>query len=58
MPEPVANDPFVEDFGSLDIMGGQVFTDWSGGVETKDPRLRHCGYGVAWISLDGGLLDT
>ena len=27
---PVADDPFVEDFGSLDIMGGHVFTDGSG----------------------------
>ena len=27
---PVAEDPFVEDFGSLDIMGGHVFTDGSG----------------------------
>ena len=28
---PVANDPFVEDFGSLDILGGHVFTDGSFG---------------------------
>ena len=27
---PVADDPFVEDFGSLDIMGGHVFTDGNG----------------------------
>ena len=50
--------PFVEDFGSLDIMGGHVFTDGSGGAETKDPRLRRCGFGVAWILLNGGLLNT
>ena len=55
---PVADDPFVEDFGSLHIMGGHVFTDGSGGAETKDPRLRRCGYGVAWIFSDGGLLNT
>ena len=34
---PVADDPFVEDFGSLDIMGGHVFTDGSGSAETKTP---------------------
>ena len=28
---PVSDDPFVEDSGSLDIMGGHVFTDGSGG---------------------------
>ena len=55
---PVADDPFVEDFGSLDTMGGHVFTDGSGGAETKDPRLRRCGYGVAWIFSDGGLRNT
>ena len=55
---PVANDPFVEDFGSLDMMGGHVFTDGSGGAETKDPRLRRCGFGVAWILSNGGLLST
>ena len=55
---PVANDPFVEDFGSLHIMGGHVVTDGSGGDETKDPRLWRCGYGVAWIFSDGGLLNT
>ena len=54
---PVAEDPFVEDFGSVHIMGGHVFTDGSGGAETKDP-LRRCGYGVAWIFSDGGLLYT
>ena len=53
---PVANDPFVEDFGSLDIMGGHVFTDGSRGAETKDPRLRRCGFCVAWILTNGGLL--
>ena len=37
---PITNEPFVEDFGSLDIMGGHVFTDGSGGVETKDPPLQ------------------
>ena len=55
---PVADDPFVEDFGSLHTMGGHVFTDGSGGAETKDPRSRRCGYGVAWIFSDGGLLYT
>ena len=54
---PVAGDPFVEDFGSLHIMGGHVFTDGSRGAETRDPRLRSCGYGVAWIFSDGGLLN-
>ena len=39
---PVADDLFVEDFGSLDIMGGHVFTDGSGGAETKDLGLRRC----------------
>ena len=34
---PVTDDPFVEDFGSLDMRGGHVFTDGSGGAETKDP---------------------
>ena len=29
---PVAEDPFVEVFGSLHIMGGHVFTDGSGGA--------------------------
>ena len=33
---PVADDPLVEDFDSLHIMGGHVFTDGSGGAETKD----------------------
>ena len=55
---PVADDPFVEDFGSLDIMGGHIFTHGSGGAETKDPRLRRCGFGVAWILSNGGLLNT
>ena len=55
---PAADDPFVEDFGWLDIMGGHVFTDGSGGAETKDPRLRRCGFGVAWILSNGGLLST
>ena len=55
---PVADDPFAEDFGSLDIMGGHVFTDGSGSTETKDPRLRRCGFGVAWILSNGGLLST
>ena len=55
---PVADDPFVEDFGSLDIKGGHVFTDGSGGAETKDNRLRRCGFGVAWILSSGGLLST
>ena len=36
---PVADDPFVDDFGSLDIMGGHAFTDGSGGTETKDPAV-------------------
>ena len=31
---------------------------WSGGPETKDPRLRRCGHGIAWIFSDGGLLNT
>ena len=52
-----ASDPFVEDFGSLDIMGGHVFTDGSGGAETKDPRHHRCGFGVAWIISNGGLLQ-
>ena len=30
----------------------------AGRAETKDPRLRRCGYGVAWIFSDGGLLNT
>ena len=34
---PVAEQPFAEDFGSLDIAGGHVFTDGSRGTETKDP---------------------
>ena len=55
---PVADDLFVEDFGSLDIMGGHVFTDGSRGAETKDPRLRRCGFGIAWIFSEGGLLST
>ena len=55
---PVADDPFVEEFGSLDIMGGHVFTDGSGGAESKDFHLRRCGVGVAWILSDGGLLST
>ena len=57
-PELPVADAFVEDFGSLDIMGGPVFTDGSGGAETKDPRFRRCGYGVTWILSDGGLLNT
>ena len=44
---PTAEDTFAEDFGSLDITGGHVFTDGSGGTETKDPRFRRCGCGVA-----------
>ena len=55
---PFAEQPFAEDFGSLDIAGGHVFTDGSGGTETKDPRLRRCGYGVAWVSANGGMLNT
>ena len=55
---PVADDPFVEDFGSLDIIGGPVFTDGCAGAETKDPRHRRCGFGVAWILSNGGLLST
>ena len=55
---PVADDPLVEDFGPLHIMGGHVFTDGSGRAETKDPRLRRCGYGVAWVFSDGVLLNT
>ena len=55
---PVADEPFVEDFGSLVIMGGHIFTDGSGGAETKDPRLRRCGFGVAWILSNGGLVST
>ena len=39
-------------------MGGHLFTDGSGGTETKDPRLRRCGHGVAWILSNGGLLNT
>ena len=39
-------------------MGGHVFTDGSRGAETKDPRLRRCGFGVAWILSSGGLLST
>ena len=52
------DEPFVEDFGSLDIVGGHIFTDGSGGAETKDPRLRRCFYGVTWILSDGGLINT
>ena len=55
---PFAEQPFAEDFGSLDIAGGHVFTDGSGGTETKDPRLRRCGYGVAWVLANGGTLNT
>ena len=55
---PFAEQPFAEDFGSLDIVGGHVFTDGSGGTETKDPRLRRCGYGVAWVLANGGMLNT
>ena len=55
---PVAEETFVEDFGLVHIMGGHVFTDGSGGAETKDPRLRRCGFGVACILLNGGLLNT
>ena len=54
----VAEDPFVDDFGSLHIKGGHVFTEGSVGAKTKDTRLRRCGYGVAWIFSDGGLLNT
>ena len=28
------------------------------GAETKDPRPRRCGFGVAWILSNGGLLHT
>ena len=55
---PAADDPFDEDFGSLHILGGHVFTDGSGGAETKDPRLRRCGCGVTWILSDGGSINT
>ena len=55
---PFAEQPFAEDFGSLNIAGGHVFTDGSGGTETKDPRLRRCGYGVAWVLANGGMLNT
>ena len=55
---PVAEDPIVEDFGSVHIMGGHVFTDGSGGAETKDPRLRRCGFGVTWNLTNGGLFST
>ena len=55
---PFAEQPFAEDFGSLDIAGGHVFTDGSGGTETKDPRLRRCGCGVAWVLANGGMLNT
>ena len=55
---PFAEQPFAEDFGSLDIAGGHVFTGGSGGTETKDPRLRRCGYGVAWVLANGGMLNT
>ena len=34
---PVAEDPFVEDFGSLHIMGGHVFTDGRGELRPKTP---------------------
>ena len=41
-------------------------TSWAGtfsqigawGAETKDPRLRRCGFGVAWILSNGSLLST
>ena len=39
-------------------MGGHVFTDGSCGAETKDPRLRRCDFGIAWIFSEGGLLST
>ena len=29
-----------------------------GGTETKDSRLRRCGYGVAWVLANGGTLNT
>ena len=48
---PVANDPFFEDFGSLHIMGGHVFTDGSGEAETKDPAS-----GAAVMVLHGSSL--
>ena len=35
-----------------------VFTDGSGGTETKDPHLRRCGYGVAWVLANCGTLNT
>ena len=55
---PTTEEPFAEDFGSLEVTGGHVFTDGSGGTETKDPRLRRCSYGVAWILANGGTLNT
>ena len=30
----------------------------SGGAETKDHRLRRCGYGVAWVLVNGSTLNT
>ena len=39
-------------------MGGHVFTDGSGGAETKDTHLRRRGFGVEWILSNGGLLNT
>ena len=39
-------------------MGGHVFTERSGGTETKGPRLRRDGYGVAWVLAKGGTVNT
>ena len=52
---PVTEDFIAENFG---IIGGHVFSDESGGTETKDPRLRRYGYGVARVFANGGSLNT
>ena len=55
---PITEDPFAEGFGSLNIIGVHVFTDGSGGTQTKDPRLRRCGHGEAWVLANSGTHNT
>ena len=51
--------PTTEDFRRrFVVIGGHVFTDGSGGTETKDLRFRRCGYGVACVLANGGTLHT
>ncbi len=40
--------------GEHDIAGGEIYSDGSGGRDTKDVRLRRCGYGYALILDSGG----